>query len=338
MNRFHTIIGGLVLPILLASSCSTESAIQQILGVIGVSAEAPVFLSCKAVSPREIDFRFSLPVRVLSLNFDPPLEVQSMSEGDVVAVTLERGLNGGEPLTADILVEDEHRNTLNVLVPLRARNDRLPLLTITELRTEYAKPKVEFVEFKTRSAGNLGALRLFIAGNGLDQPIFEFPPAEVQAGEYIVVHLRSLEVGLVNETGTDLGLSAGTEAFPGSRDFWVPDAKERFRKTDAVFFLDQDDLVLDGVLLSESPDTPWAKAEVAAAAELLGKQGAWLCSGKDSIPGPGDAVESKATTVTRSISRNEALPDSHHASDWYITASSSATPGKPNSTKKYEPK
>lgn len=347
MHILRSAIGGLVLPVLLnsACSCSTESAIQQMLGVIGTSAEAPVLLGCKAVSPTEITFRFSLPVTVISLNFDPSLEVQSITEGALVTVNVKQGLNGGEPLTADLLVEDGHHNTLNVLVPLRARNDRLPALNITELRTEYSKPKVEFVELKTLSAGNLGALRMFIAGNGLDMPVFEFLPTEVKAGEYIVIHLRSLEAGLVNETGTDLGASAGTEAFPESRDFWVPDTKERFRKTDAVFLMDQDDRVLDAVLLSENLDIPWAKVDVAEAAELLGKQHAWLLLGKGAaaqekdpaIPGPGDAVATKATTVTRSISRDETIPDSNSATDWYITASSSATPGKPNSLKRYVP-
>ncbi|MDR0628039.1 MAG: hypothetical protein LBG24_00030 [Treponema sp.] len=310
-------------------SCSSESAIQQ---VLGISAEAPVFLGCKAVSAQEIAFQFSLPVRVVSLHFDPPLEVTAVTEGVQVAVMVNQTLQGGEAVTVNMLVEDSRRNTLNLLVPFRTKNDRLPSCMITELRTEYAKPKVEFVELKTLSPGNLGALRLFIASNG-DKPVFEFPPVEVDAGEYLVIHLRSLEEGVLNETGTDRGASQGTEAFPESRDFWVPDTKEKLRKTDAVFLMDQDDRILDGVVLSENSDaSSWAKAELAEAANLVNRQGAWLPS-----PDPPHAVPSKGTTVTRSISRNETAPDRNSAEDWYITTTSGVTPGKANTLKRYVP-
>ncbi|MDR1030975.1 MAG: hypothetical protein LBL76_08915 [Treponema sp.] len=319
-------IGGLAF--FSACSCSSESAIQQ---VLGISAEAPVFLGYKTVSAQELSFQFSLPVRVVSIQFDPPLEIISIQEGAQVDLRVNQDLPGGERVMVNMVVEDTRRNTLNVLMPFRTKNDRLPLFIITELRTEYAKPKAEFVELKTLSPGNLGALRLFIASNG-DTPVFEFPPVEVGAGEYLVIHLRSLEEGLINETGSDRGASKGTEAFPESRDFWVPDAKERLRKTDVVFFMDQDDQVLEGVLLSENPDVSWAKDTVAEAAKMVNLQEGWLPSSN-----PEHAIPTKATTVTRSISRDETVPDSNRAEDWYITATSGATPGKPNTLKRYVP-
>ncbi|MDR2485778.1 MAG: hypothetical protein LBD55_10330 [Treponema sp.] len=338
MKKYYVIALSVLLPGLLYSACSNsaESAIQQ---VLGISAEAPVFLECKAISATEINFRFSLPVKVLSLNFDPPLAVESITEGDMVQVQLNREVNAGERITTDILVEDTHKNTLNVLVPFKARNDRLPSFMITELRTEYSKPKTEFVEIKTLTAGNLGALRLFIASNGIDIPVFEFPPVEVRAGEYIVIHLRSLETEIINETGGNLNASKGTEAFSESRDFWVPDAKKWLRKTDAVFFMDQDDKVLDAVVLSETPDSWESKQEVAKAVELLAKQGAWSASGKNNgSPGPADAVATKAATVTRTVCRDERITDNNRSANWYITGTSGATPGKPNNSKRYVPK
>ncbi|MDR2394901.1 MAG: hypothetical protein LBD93_12225 [Treponema sp.] len=319
-------IGGLVL--CNGCSCSSESALQQ---VLGINVEAPVFLGCKAVSPKEISFEFSLPVRVVSLHFDPSLEVTSIQEGTQVEVTVNQDLPGGAAVTVNMLVEDYRRNTLNVLIPFRTKNDQLPSFIITELRTEYAKPKAEFVELKTLNPGNLGALRLFIASNG-DTPVFEFPPVAVGAGEYLVIHLRSLEEGAINETGTDRSASPGTEAFPESRDFWVPGTKKRLRKTDVVFFMDQDDRVLDGVLLSENAGTAWAKEELAVAANLVHLQGGWVPS-----PDPHHAVSSKATTVTRTISRHETALDRNCAEDWYITATSGATPGKRNTSKAYVP-
>jgi hypothetical protein len=342
MSKIKTFISwGIVLQILFgACSCSTEQAIQK---VLGASAETPVFLGVKALSPQEIQFEFSKSVTVRSLNFAPTLDVLSISDGQSgressALVSLTEAMQGGAQLVADLLVEDELGNTLGVLIPFRARNDRIPRVQITELRTEYANPKVEFVEIKTLSAGNLGALRLFIAGTGMAEPVFEFPPAEVAAGEYLVVHLRTLDPASVNETGNDLALSAGTEALPDARDFWVPEAVKRLRKTDAVLLLDQSDQVLDGALLSENPDNAWAKEDLDRAAKLLAAQGAWKDPAGGRSLSPREAIPTKGATATRTICRDEAAADTDSAADWHIVATSQATPGKPNSDKRYEPK
>ncbi|MDR2617482.1 MAG: hypothetical protein LBC62_01310 [Treponema sp.] len=316
-----------------ACTCSSEAAIQQ---VLGNSAEAPVFLDCRAVSSDEVVFRFSLPVKVVSLVFDPPGEAGILDAGEEVKVKLYRPFNGGEKITADILVEDEHRNTLNVLVPFRTRNDRIPDLLINELRTEYTKPKAEYVELRAMSAGNLGALRLFAAGHSLTSPLYEFPPIEVKAGEYIVLHLRTLEEGWADETGDELDLSKAADSCPTARDLWISESTKYLHKTDAVFLLDQDDAVIDAVVLNE--DTDWQKkAFMNSAAQLLGSKGAWLPLEENSgkLPGPGDAVASNKSATTRTVSRDETIPDSNRSGDWYITASSNATPGFKNSTKRF---
>jgi hypothetical protein len=332
---------GIILAVLFgACSCSTEQAIQK---VLGASAETPVLLGVKALSLREIQFEFSKSVTVRSLSFDPPLDILSIRDGKTgeessALVTLTETMQGGARIVADLLVEDELGNTLGALIPFRARNDRIPKLRITELRTEYASPKAEFVELRTLGAGNLGALRLFIAGTSMTDPVFEFPPAEVSAGEYVVVHLRTLDPASVNETGSDLSLSAGVEALPDARDFWAPDAVKRLRKTDAVLLLDQGDQVLDGALLSENPDNAWAKEDLDRAAKLLAAQGAWQNAAGSRSLSPRDAIPTKGATATRTICRDETAEDTNTASDWFIAATSQASPGKPNSDKRYEPK
>jgi hypothetical protein len=138
---------------------------------------------------------------------------------------------------------------------------------------------------------------------------------------------------LVNETGVNLYASPGTEAIAGGRDFWIPGTTKLLRKTDVVFLMDQDDKVLDAVMLHKEADTVW-KDGLAQAAELLGKQHAWRAA-SGTTPQPSDALVSDATTVTRTISRNEKIPDSNSAADWFITATSSATPGTINTDKRY---
>jgi hypothetical protein len=332
-NCFDRPLRGRIVPVLLVlflcAACSTGEAVEQALD--SFSAETPVLLGCRAPRAGEIEFEFSLPVRVRSLNFTPDLGLESVEEGSLVRVHLAEAGEGGAEMTFDLLVEDEGGNTLNVLVPLRTRNDRLPPLQITEMRTEYKSPRAEYIEFKTLGAGNLGALRLFIAGNSKDPLIYEFSPVEVGAGEYIVLHLRTpAEAGITDETGTDLNLSAGTDAAAGARDFWVPGSVKRLRKTDMVYFLDQDDRVVDAVAFSETPDPWWNKEYLAEAADFLHKQGAFTAPGGE-ICGPADAVlDTIKTAMTSSIARDESTADSNTAADWFIAPVGKHSPGKPN--------
>jgi hypothetical protein len=327
----------LLFPMLVA--CSTEGELQKILGK---NAEVPIFLGCRPVSSKEMIFNFSHSVQILSLGFDPALETESIEEGADVRVTFANPLKEGVKVTADIIVEDSGKNTLNVIVPFRTRNDRMPALVFNELRTEYSKPKVEFVEFLALEAGNLGAMRLLIAGYSLTKPAYEFSPAEVKAGEYIVLHLRTVEEGCVDETGQNLALSGGTDAQENARDFWIPGNAKLLHKTDALWLMDQDDRIIDAVLLSESSDAAWSGKGVAEAVEFLGRKKAWLPAsgdGKDNwLPTPADAVISSGTTNTRTICRDETIPPQRRARNWYITATSSATPGKANNPKRYTPK
>jgi hypothetical protein len=204
---------------------------------------------------------------------------------------------------------------------------------------------VEFLEFFALEAGNLGAMRLFIAGHSLSQPVYEFPPAEVKAGEYIVLHLRTIEDGCVDETGSDLALSGGTDALDTARDLWLPGAAKLLHKTSAAWLLDQDDSIIDAVLLCETP-SEWGKNNSAAAAEFLGQRGAWLPrqgddenTGSESprLPGHADAIATLGATATRTVCRDESIPPARRADNWYVTATSNATPGKENSTRRYVP-
>jgi hypothetical protein len=316
-----------------ACACSAEAALQE---VLGISAEAPVFLDCRPVSPTELEFQFSQPVRVVSFQMDPLAEAETFEEGELVRIGFSKPLGEGGRYTAEILVEDEKRNTLSVLVPFRARNSRMPSLLITELRTEQGKstsPKnpqtrVEFVELFTLEAGNLGAMRLYAASHSFSQPVLEFPPIEVKAGEYIVIHLRTKEEGWADETGDDLSLSGGTDALETARDLWVPGNKKILHKEDLVYLLDQDDRIIDGVAITANPEEPdWNSENLRKAAALFTAQGVWLPQ-----PSPAAALDCKSinTSTTKSISRHQDREDSNSANDYYLTKTGNASPGAPN--------
>ncbi|MCL1931126.1 MAG: lamin tail domain-containing protein [Treponema sp.] len=334
MKYLYLIVAGMWSVFCTVCSCATGIGGDLAAQIIGNKSEPPVFLSCQAVSEKEINFRFSLPVKVVSLHFSPAITLDEVNGGDTVRVTFSDGPGAGQRLTADLLAEDEKGNTINVLVPLLTRNNRIPPLLINEIRTEYSKPKAEFIEFKTLQAGNLGALRLFVAGNFKAPLVYEFPSVEVATGEYITLHLRTTEETNRDELGRNLEESGGADSSPTARDLWIPGSSKLLHKTDVIYLLDQDDNVVDSVLLSESADPWWSKDYYAEAAEFLFKVGAWQSNGK--ICSPADAASSGGTTGTRTICRDETRKQSSGtADDWYITVNSGATPGKPNNPKRY---
>jgi hypothetical protein len=340
MKKFFFFLGTCIV----MGSCSTgnESAIATLL--LGGSSQAPVFLNYRTVSENEITFEFSQAVKVTSLGLEPDIGVASVEDGNIVKVTLKENTEPGMLLTADLLAEDEHRNTINVVIPFRTRNNRMPKLVINEICTEYngtaaIGKKEEFIEFNMKSAGNLGAMRIVINGNSntAKKTVYEFSPVEVKNGEYMTLHLRTFDPSSENEYGENIDESAGILASPTARDFWIPGSSKLLHKTAMIYVLDQDDRVIDAVILSETPDTWWTKDYFAETAEFLFNSGAWK-SPAGGVCSPKDAVASKDSTNTRTICRDETVEDSDTAKDWYITATSSATPGKPNNPKRYVPK
>jgi len=317
-------------------SCTTGD--HGVSSMLGGSSQALLFNGTRAVSEDEFEFEFSRDVTVRQLNFEPELTVASVENGSIVKVKIEDGIEPGILLTADLLAEDEKKNTINVLVSFRSRNNRMPELVINELCTEISKLKTEFIEFKTKSSGNLGAMRVVINGNtaASKETIYEFKPAEVKKDEYVVLHLRTLEDACKDELGARLDESGGANASPTARDFWVEGSAKRMHKdATVVYALDQDDNVLCAVMISTQPANWWSKDYFAEAAELLFNNNAWK-SADGNIPGPAEAVNATGTTNTRTICRDETAANTGTKADWYITATSSATPGKPNNPKRHQ--
>jgi hypothetical protein len=195
---------------------------------------------------------------------------------------------------------------------------------INEIRTDYSNSgtlRVEFIELRTTSPGNMGALRLFAAYAVGEDPLWEFPPVEVKTGDYIVVHTRSRETGIVDEADSP-SVSAGIDARPAAWDFWIPGDKKVLHSTNAIYAMDQDDNILDGVYILDLKPVP--NENVTKAVEKMEAQGAWT----------GAPVDVQKTTATATISRDQNKADSNSAADWYVTATSSATPGTKNSEKR----
>jgi hypothetical protein len=307
--------------------CSDETAIRK---VLGSSSEAPLFVDLKPVSPTEIEVDFSVPVTPVSLHFDPVQNVKSVNAGATVRIELESPTPIGADVTADILVEDEKGNTLNVVAPFKARNERIPKFVITELRAEGSKTRPDFIEIRTKTAGNLAAVQLFIASSGVKKPVYTFPAVEVNANEVIILHLRKYaEFVCVDETGANLALSKlapdtkatyANEVNDSVRELWVPVDKKLIHKTDVVYFVDQDNKVIDAVAYcykdDEKETARWkGGTDYAAALAFVGKQSAWLNAGAK--PPTVDGVVDCKLSSTKTLQRKSPT-DTDTAADWAV--------------------
>ena len=206
-------------------------------------------------------------------------------------------------------------------------NYAAPEILINEIRTEARSPSVEYVEFRMLSDGNLGGLKVVIYRSLARTPVeFEFPAAEVKAGEYAVLYLRADENGRPHPEES------------AALNFGIPGDASRINKTSTVYVTDRDGGILSAVMLSDGAESAWeglSKGHFADVAQFLFERGAWKSA--DGGPAtPADAVQTSGvgSATTRSVSRDEDAANTNTAADWYVTATGGATPGLPNSPKR----
>jgi hypothetical protein len=315
----------------LVAACSFEAAVPK---YSGTASSPPELIGVRTSSSSEVDFMFSEPVSVVSVTFDPPAGPLDSTDGEMVNVRFDAPYIAGTKVTVDLLVRNGDGSTLEAVLTFSAFNDRIPKFQINELRTETSKPRVEFIELKMLTAGNLAGTRLFIASNGTEMPVYEMPAAEVGAGEYVVVHLRSPDyINSHDEVEGNLALStaddtkAQADCPKDARDLWVFETTELLRKSDAVYFMDQTDNVIDAVVFCDKAKDieKWeSNALFAEAMTFLSASGAWDGGNIDGV------FDSSGISPTNTINRRENAADTNTAADWYKSGTSKASPGKAN--------
>jgi len=201
----------------------------------------------------------------------------------------------------------------------------LALLQINELKTEFssAMKSAEYIEFRAIKGGSLEGLYLYIMINAQDTFVYIFPEIDVETGEYITLHLRTLDKNNCwDELRDDLTLSGGMDACPTARDLWVSGNDKLLDKSSIVYLQDYYGKIMDAVVMKETQGEKWNNNQ-ANFAERIYKAGMWLSV---------DAVTTSAIGLSpyKSISRYENRENTHSAKDWYITAAGYLTPGTPN--------
>ena len=223
------------------------------------------------------------------------------------------------------VVEDTHGNSLSFSSGFTGFNDNLPGIVLSEVRTDYSKPKTEFIELYVTGDGNLGGLFLEFF-YGTKKNTYMFPAVDVHEGDYIVLHLRTLEDTAVDETGDTAECSAA-DSCPEARDFWHPSDIKILGKTGVILLRERENgPIVDALLFAEANKTAWPGDDMKAAAQLAYIAGRW----NDGCE-PENAVCTDKCTTTRTLSRQDFSAGG--VDSWLIVATSCATPGAANSSK-----
>jgi hypothetical protein len=309
----------------------------------------PELLDFSPNTNRVLTLKFSEAVTVENINVvreDTDTVIQDVVRNEtedqaVVELELSEPTLLGKPYRVSGIVIDNAGNSLDFSIAFSGYNNDVPHLVLSEIRSIYQKPKCEFIELYALTGGNLAGVTLYNAYGGVDY-VYEFPEVQVKAGEYIVVHYRTVldtdetPEMFVDETGTDLLASISKESTPG-RDFWVDTTTAKIgKKTDVILLRERaGGTLIDAFLYCESGKT-WNDAMLDAAQEAF-DNGLWPDGAN-----AGAAFVADSVTATRTISRQNinALISSPKTAEcgkqvWLLTNTSTASPGKENSDKPF---
>jgi hypothetical protein len=337
MKRFSLPVACAIAPLCaVLSSCAAIagcSVVPESVSVWGGDVSAPELTAVTVEGEETLLVRFTAPVTVLDASVTVPSDGRRFPaswtalDGGKTASFAVAGTPGiGVRAFISGSVTDGTGSTLSFSVPYTGYNPRPASLVINEIRLEYDKPKVEYVELVVREAGNLGGVQILNSRNE-KRSSYEFPAVEVAAGDFVVYHLRSVEEGLVNETGA-IDVSAGKDSSPFARDFWDDQKSAPLKSDNAILVRERDGgRIMDALLFSVADSAAWPSDAVSLAAEEAVAAGQWK---------PGASVADsfrhaeKDPSPTRTLGRDEKSTDTDTAADWAFCKNGKCSPGKAN--------
>jgi hypothetical protein len=305
----------------------------------------PQLQSVHSLGPGEIAVAFDeeAGLSLEKTRIRPPLAVREVTGLGKSVLLRGQEQEPGRRYFLESEARDAHGNSASFVAEFYGYNSRVPRLLINEFTPRGSGSHPDVVELKALSAGNMGGAVLYLGTPGSFDARFVFSPFEVEAGSFIVVHLKPTgDTGEVDET-TDTSASTGFDAADSAFDFWMKDGKGLGGNNGVVSLYDRPGgTCRDGVLYSnrtcESDElyAGFGSAEMRARAEELAGCGAWVPAGPR--VSPEDGVNPEGSTGTRSICRSSVSDDSNQAHDWHIVPTRRATIGTVNSDEVYVPK
>ncbi|MBO5691162.1 MAG: hypothetical protein J6R96_04805 [Spirochaetaceae bacterium] len=259
-------------------------------------------------------------------------------------------LEAGQSYMLSGVAQDSQGNSLLFQVPFHGFNQNVAGVVFSEVRSGYSKPKVEYIELYVHTGGDMAGIVLSATNKDFE---YVFPSVEVAAGEYLVLHMRTLEQesGHVDELDGNLNASTASDSCENARDLWVPVTEKIVGNSDVLVLRERTNgKMMDALLYAHPEISETIKKKTLPVAQLAVDSGAWQGSPELDGWAFSDGLTNSATT--RSLSRQNIAQIQQAAEnglelpvaskeDWLVTMKVGQelgiTPGLPNSSNRYIP-
>jgi hypothetical protein len=326
-------------PLLLLLSCTPWQELQE---VFDPDLQPPVLLAVRAADAQTLELCFDEPVRSPpdALVIVPELAVAS-SRASEAALYLSVGeQRAGSRYVLEATVSDLEGNALSFLAEFYGHNPQVPALRINEFTTRGSGNHPDVLELAVLEAGNMGGVVLYKGTPSNHDDRLVFPPFQVGAGQFVLVHFRPQGLPEEVDETDDPALSGGCDASPEAWDFWVAGGTG-LSGNNGVVSLSRcpGGPLADGVLYSNrTADSDelyggFGTRDAWERAQELAAGGGWRTAGE--TVRPEDAVSPEGSTGTRSLCRDALSTDTDSAVDWHIVPTLGFSFGAVNSEEVY---
>ena len=304
-------------------ACHSEEPINVFNLFADRDRDLPSLVSMKSSDTRTVTLLFSEEVRVRKASCDGETPSVTMTMPDTVKLDFSSPLPVGSVKELYIVVSDKTGNTSSFLLSVSGRNDRIPVLKITEFSTKGTETQPDRIELQAYSTGSTEGVYIADGSKGNENHGFILPQIEMKRGDYLVIWWdRSPDrQSYTNKSGrTVYNIEAGAK-------------KGLATNNGALVIYDTksgDGEVLDCVIYTDGESTTYSgfgSASVEKTYNALSASFDWL----------GPAFNSKTTTSTRTVNRFNGSDDTNRADDFYVCTTRGISFGESNTEAVYVP-
>jgi hypothetical protein len=328
--------------LLLVFSCS--GALDESEYLFNIDLKPPVLQKVNITNSSTLTIEFNEPVDFCDSDYtcDPDLPLKSWSVSDnMLTLRFEQDQEAGLMYKFRSDVSDNSGNSLSFIVRYYGWNPDIPVLLINEFNPEGSGNNPDTIEIYSETGGNMAGVALILGTADHISESYVLPSLNVEAGDYIIVHMRP--EGLSEEINEfdDKAVSGGKLSSDQAWDLWVDGDKPISGKNGVItLYSNLFGEILDAVpysnrLTADSEDYHGWTSTTIEMIEELSYLNVWYKT-NDFIR-PEDAVYSEGTTGTRSICRDSASSDTDKRDDWHIVPTGEKSFGQINSDNVYAP-
>ncbi len=307
------------------------------------TAAPPVATEVSSNSPKLITLKFDKEISADPSDFTivPAVGITSVAcHGQTVEVYPAKDLSAGEEYFIKGTVQDSKQNSTSFGMTFFGYNPDLPFLLINEFTTNGSGKHPDTVELYVKKGGNAAGITLFGGTKTTFQDKFILPSFRVQAGDYVLIHLKPQ--GIITEVDEKVrkNEAQGYDSSDTAWDFWVQGGSGLSGNNGAItLYTNPYGQLMDAAIYtnrtSESDENyrGFGSARFMLQADEVVEAGGWVIEGDEVAPE--DCIWSADSTATRSICRSSTSQDTGTKGDWHTVSTSKFSFGKENSDEIY---